>query len=1219
MRRRLVVVLCCWLLLVTCAAAQSNPPQYTISTYAGLGPNNMPATVANLSPRAVVADTAGNYYVASTCHVYKVSLSGDLVQVAGAKACQATAPLIADGIPAHTAPLGTVLALALDSSGNLYLADSFLLIYKITASGAIYRIGGDGTTLAAPAGVNARFSGMQPTSLAVDAFGVVCFTDGHTVRMIDTAGILYTIAGSPTPGFYGDGGSGQYALLNTPSGLVFDASGNLYISDSGNSRVRMIASSGTITTVAGTGSPTYNGDVIPATYANLQPVGIALDNAGNLLIADSFNARIRRMFGGYLDTVAGNGSFAISGDGAGAFSAGIGQASVVASIPGSGDFFLADSNTFRLRKVSAGVINTVAGNGTQYYSGDGVAAIDAAFAPGMRSLSRDTAGNFYIADWGNQRIRKIDTNGNVTLVAGNGVVAPPTTGQLAVNSSFETANFATADSMGNVYFTEANQGSIYKVDTAGMMTLFAYPLIGPTALGVDVFDNIYAAADNRMYRYDLAGSRIQLAGYAACEYNGDEIQSTLAGLCSPMGLDFDSAGNIYFADRYNSRIRKIDTAGMIHTVAGNGVNGDTGDGGPATSAQIYYPTALARDAAGNLYFTEFDMHKIRMVDTNGVIWTIAGTGAPGYSGDGGAATAAMIDRPYGIAVDNAGNVYFDEYFGRIRKLTPSAGAPVTTATTTPIPNSNGWFKSQVTVLFSATGTHTIDKIVWSLSGPQSSSGEFPGASGSLTVDTEGVNSITYYAVDATANAESPHSLLVKIDKTPPNPPTISAYPQPYSDGWNATPVYVMFYPAGDPGADASGVDTCTQPQMFETETAGTEAIGTCSDKAGNVSAPVSTTIRISFQPADMALVFQPDERLSDGTHIHHIRLMNNGPGNAHNVYFLDEIVRDPVLGVTTSAGSCQNSTVFIMCSVDAIAAGTGVDVGIHVTAPKTGWTAHSMKIYALETDPVPTNNSAQMQDGTNHAPVAAAGPDRFVPGASAAGAQVRLDGSASADPDADPLSFRWTGAFPEGGGVVTGATPVVTLPFGASAVTLTVNDGRLDSTPVKLTVTVTRFRVDVAGGPSGTIASGDAAAFQVAITPELGSFDAAVALACVNPPAGVTCSFSPATVTPRAAAAVTTLTVQTPRTAAHRRSPALPWGSVFAGAFGVMLLGGRRIPRWLLAALCVAAILALVSCGAMQSASAPATPVRQPVTMTITVTGTSSGLQQTGTTSFVVR
>jgi len=340
-----------------------------------------------------------------------------------------------------------------------------------------------------------------------------------------------------------------------------------------------------ITTVAGTGKAGYAGDEGPATSARLnQPHGIAVDAAGNLYIADTNNNVIRMVTpDGIIHTVAGNGTAGYGGDSGQATQAQMNSPLSVAVDAAGTKLYVADASNDRVREFTVGdIISTVAGTGARGYSGDGAATSEKLANPTGVAVAPN--GDLYIADFDNTIVRKV-TGSNISLAAGlvTGSPAAPSAG-----------------------------------------------------------------------------------------YSGDGGFATSAQLNYPYDVAVDSAGNLYIADTTNTVIRKVDAAtGRISTVAGDGSSGFGGDDGPATSASMTGPTGVATDADGNLYIADWQNSVIRRVDTNGTITTVAGNIhlGKGYAGDGGVATAAMLNLPWSMAVDSHGNIYIaDTYNNRIRKV-----------------------------------------------------------------------------------------------------------------------------------------------------------------------------------------------------------------------------------------------------------------------------------------------------------------------------------------------------------------------------------------------------------------------------------------------------------------------------------------------------------------------------------------------------------------------
>ena len=325
-----------------------------------------------------------------------------------------------DGAPAASAEFSYPTSVAVDSSGNLYIVDADNnRIRKVTASsGIITTVAGNGTAGYSGDGGAATSAELDtPFGVAVDASGNIYIVDVNNDRIrkvTASTGIITTVAGNGTWGYSGDGGAATSAELFSPLGVAVDASGNIYIADSGNNRIRKVtASTGIITTVAGNGTGGYSGDSGVATSAELNsPFGVAVDASGNIYIVDSGNNRIRKMTAstGIITTVAGNGTGGYSGDSGVATSAELNSPYGVA-VDASGNIYIADTYNLVIRTVTAstGIITTVAGNGTAGSSGDGGAAASAELSY-PTAVVVDSPGNFYIADYNNNKVRTVGSS-----------------------------------------------------------------------------------------------------------------------------------------------------------------------------------------------------------------------------------------------------------------------------------------------------------------------------------------------------------------------------------------------------------------------------------------------------------------------------------------------------------------------------------------------------------------------------------------------------------------------------------------------------------------------------------------------------------------------------------------------------------------------------------------------------------------------------------------
>jgi sugar lactone lactonase YvrE len=468
-----------------------------------------------------------------------------------------------------------------------------------------------------------------------------------------------------------------------------------------------VSSNSIISTVVGGGFSDGDPAVLAALYS---PEGVTVDRFGNVYIAETgqnlvrevtTNGIIRTVAGTGLRDFAGNGRY--SGDGGPATNAKLFSPQCVA-IDTLGNLFFTDQANNRVRKVDTnGIITTVAGNGTSCFSGDDGAATNAEINSAT-GVAVDTAGNLYIADSGNEVIRKVDINGVITTVAGDRTAGYSGDGGSATNTSLNNPMGIVVDGAGAIYIADAGNNRIRKVDVNGMITTAAgdgtYGYSGDgsyatnaelgnaSSVTLDAAGNLVVAdtLNERIRKVNSNGIISTVAGngfitnrvdYAPGDvggFSGDDGAATNAELNYPIGVAVDYAGNCFVSDYFNQRIRKVDTNGVITTVAGNGAYAFGGDGGPAGLAQLHYAADVAKDGEGRLFVADNDNGIIRKIDANGVITTLAGSLYYGYSysGDGGPATNAALFSPAGVAADGVGNVYVADTFNqRIRKVNAS--------------------------------------------------------------------------------------------------------------------------------------------------------------------------------------------------------------------------------------------------------------------------------------------------------------------------------------------------------------------------------------------------------------------------------------------------------------------------------------------------------------------------------------------------------------------
>jgi uncharacterized repeat protein (TIGR01451 family) len=581
-------------------------------------------------PRAVVADGHGGVYFSSEGlnGVFKLDSNGSLTVVAGngmPSMWSQTFPLN-EGGQATGAYIATPQGLAVDPAGNLYIADTDMnRIRKIDKNGIITTVAGGGALDPGDGGQATAATLYLPEDAAVDGAGNLYIADTahHSLRKVDTHGVITTIAGNGSlSGSAVNGKPSNQAYLSRPTGVAVDGAGNVFVTDAALYRVYKINSIGLIYLAAGNGSMTFTPDGLPAISAGIIPqYGLAADVAGNLYIPDTLTNSIRKVdTQGILTTVAGNlVSYGFSGDGGPATSAVLSSPQDVAPDAG-GVLWIADSSNFRVRKVDANkVITTVAGLSGFSFAGDGGKATSAQLSP-MSGVALDAAGNLFIADTNNVRIRKVSKAGIITTVAGNGIMGVSGDGGTALGAELGNPSSVAVDATGNMYFGDF--GEVRKIDTGGDISMVIQTTPGKSpSVALDAAGNLYVGDSNSIRRIDKYGTVTPFAGTGTFGFSGDGGPATSATMSTPVAMVADLAGNLYFSDFGNMRIRMVDLSGKITTVAGNGSMTYSGDNGPATSTGLHDPAGLAINPAGELVIA--DGNHLLKVDKAGIITTIA--------------------------------------------------------------------------------------------------------------------------------------------------------------------------------------------------------------------------------------------------------------------------------------------------------------------------------------------------------------------------------------------------------------------------------------------------------------------------------------------------------------------------------------------------------------------------------------------------------------------
>lgn len=616
------------------------------------------------NPFGVCIDAAGNVYaVESNNHkIRKISPAGVVTTFAG------STQGYADGT-GTAAQFNSPSGICIDGSGNLYVGDeSNHKIRKITPAGVVTTFVGSSQGYADGTGTAAQFS--FPSGICIDGSDNLYVADrvNCKIRKISPAGVVTTLAGSSAGYIDATGASAQF---NYPSGVCVDVSGNIYVADRSNCLIRKINSSGVVTTLAGNISPGY----VDATGTSARfylPYGVCTDASGNVYVGDQVNQKIRKITpAGVVTTFAGSTQGYTNGTGTAAqFFAPSGIC-----IDASNNLYVGEVGNDIIRKISpVGIVTTLAGSPTGYL--DGTASTAQFSQP--NDVCVDAGGNIYTIDTGNNKIRKISNSGVVSTFAGSISGYSDGTG---TSAQFNSLSGMCIDGIGNLYIVESNGNKIRKITSAGVVSTLAgsntqgsadgtgisAQFCVPQGICIDGSGNLYVAdlGNHRIRKITPAGVVTTIAGSSVgyLDANGTGAQFN-----QPSSVCFDNAsGSVFVTDRNNHKIRKISSTGVVTTFVGSSQGASDGLG---TAASFNYPMGICLSTSGNLYIADAGNSIIRKITSAGMVTTIAGSTIGFMDGTG---TVAQFNNPNRICEDAIGNLYVaDNGNNRIRKITPQA-------------------------------------------------------------------------------------------------------------------------------------------------------------------------------------------------------------------------------------------------------------------------------------------------------------------------------------------------------------------------------------------------------------------------------------------------------------------------------------------------------------------------------------------------------------------
>jgi uncharacterized protein (TIGR03437 family) len=673
---------------------------------AGLGGDNGPGTAAQLNyPAGLAVDRAGAIYVADSGNgrIRKIVSNGYtsvITTVLGATAATV---------------LSTPTAVAVDTRGTLFVVDSATLVRSLTAAGAWSVYAGTGAAGFSGDGGPATAALLTAPRDVAASGGSVYIADGTRVRYVDASGAIHTLAGDNYLHAIGDGGSATGAVLSLPNAVALDASANLFIADTGTERVRQVSAAGIVGTLAGTGVAGYGLEPGPAATAPLNaPFGVAIDPGGGVIIADSFNNRIREVgLDGRIRTIIGNGSAGLAPEGAPPLQAPLRAPRGVCVNP-AGVLYIVDTSNHRVLLAAPGAnLQTAAGNGAPGDVGDGgLARLAQLDSPSACAL--DSAGNLYIADTGSHRIRKMSPDGIIVTIAGIGAAGFGGDGGLAAAASLSSPRGVAADSNGDVFIADTGNNRIRQITPDGIIQT--------------------------------------IAGQDGPGFSGDGGPSVSAWLNAPAGLVLDGSGDLYLADSGNNRVRRLVPEASIapavttQPAAAAVVNAASMSAGPVAPGEIVsiFGTGLGPDAGVT---GAYGADGLLSTTLGGTEVLFAGVAAPLFYAQAGQINAQV---PY----ETEGSAAHVEIYYQAN-LVGEAGVQVAAAAPAIFPvivDQDGWINSQSApaargdiVVFYATGEGLTD--TGNVTG-QPAAAPYPQPTLPVTVTVAGMDAEILYAGSA---------------------------------------------------------------------------------------------------------------------------------------------------------------------------------------------------------------------------------------------------------------------------------------------------------------------------------------------------------------------------------------------------------------------------------------------------------------------------------------